>query len=151
MSKVLARRVPLPRLSRFSWLMGLYAENHARLQRLFEPAQLGCGIYISSIGDGLDVRLEVIEQHADVREHVVTEGGNRQVALQNVLVIGVVPRELEAQRLHDAPAIGQGDEFAYLVDRRGVDGVRILLLELRRPLGLAIVGGLFVSATAYSR
>ena len=40
MSKVLARRVPLPKLSRFSWLMGLYAENHARLQRLFVPADL---------------------------------------------------------------------------------------------------------------
>ena len=68
MSQVLARRVPLPRISRFGWLMGLYSENHARLQRLFEPAQLGCGIYISSIGDGLDVRLEVIEQHAYTTE-----------------------------------------------------------------------------------
>ena len=64
MSKVLARRVPLPKLSRFSWLMGLYAENHARLQRLFEPADLECGAYLSSIGDGLDLRIEVVERHA---------------------------------------------------------------------------------------
>ena len=68
MSRVLSRRVALPKISRFGWLMGLYSENHARLQRLFEPAQLGCGIYISSIGEGLDVRLEVIEQHAYTTE-----------------------------------------------------------------------------------
>jgi uncharacterized protein YqiB (DUF1249 family) len=41
MSRVLSRRVALPKMSRFGWLMGLYSENHARLQRLFEPAQLG--------------------------------------------------------------------------------------------------------------
>lgn len=64
MSKVLARRVPLPTLSRFSWLMGLYAENHARLQRLFEPADLACGAYLSRIGDGLDLRIDVLERHA---------------------------------------------------------------------------------------
>lgn len=68
MSRVLSRRVELPKMSRFGWLMGLYSENHARLQRLFEPAQLGCGMYVSSIGDGLDVRLEVIEQHAYTTE-----------------------------------------------------------------------------------
>ena len=64
MDSVLARRKPLPRLSRFGWLMGLYAENHARLQRLFEPADLACGDYVSSIGDGLDLQLQVIEHHA---------------------------------------------------------------------------------------
>ena len=64
MSKVLARCVPLPKLSRFGWLMGLYAENHARLQRLFEPADLACGGYVSSIGDGLDLRIDVLARHA---------------------------------------------------------------------------------------
>lgn len=64
MNATIARRVSLPRISRFSWLMGLYGENHARLQRLFEPADLACGAYISSIGDGLDLQLEVIERHA---------------------------------------------------------------------------------------
>ena len=54
----------IPRLSRFGWLMGLYAENHARLQRLFEPADLACGDYASAIGDGLDLRLHVVERHA---------------------------------------------------------------------------------------
>ena len=64
MASVLARRVQLPRLSRFGWLMGLYAENHARLQRLFEPGDLACGEYASAIGDGLDLRLHVVERHA---------------------------------------------------------------------------------------
>lgn len=64
MSVALARRVPFPRLSRFSWLMGLYAENHARLQRLFEPADLACGSHVSRIGDGLDLALHVVERHA---------------------------------------------------------------------------------------
>lgn len=64
MESVLARKKPLPKLSRFGWLMGLYAENHARLGRLFEPGQLAPGAYVSSIGDGLDLRLDIIEQHA---------------------------------------------------------------------------------------
>lgn len=53
----------IPRLSRFGWLMGLYAENHARLMRLFEPVDLAPGRYESDIGDGLPLRLEVLEQH----------------------------------------------------------------------------------------
>ena len=63
MSKVLSRATRVPRLGRFAWLMGLYAENHERLVRLFEPADLAAGTYASSIGDGLDLRLDVIEQH----------------------------------------------------------------------------------------
>ena len=53
----------IPRLSRLSWLMGLYAENYRHLVRLFEPAGLEPGSYVSSVGDGLDVRLDVIECH----------------------------------------------------------------------------------------
>ena len=53
----------VPRLSRFGWLMGLYAENHARMQRLFAPARLGEGSWLSCVGDGLDVRLDVLERH----------------------------------------------------------------------------------------
>ena len=64
MSRVLTRRLPLPKLSRFSWLMGLYAENHSRLQRLFEPADLVCGSYVSRIGDGLDLQVDILERHA---------------------------------------------------------------------------------------
>lgn len=63
MPQVLAPVARIPRLSRFGWLMGLYAENHCKLARLFAPGHLAAGRYLSSIGDGLDVRLDVIEQH----------------------------------------------------------------------------------------
>jgi len=63
MSTAIARAVRIPKLSRFSWLMALYAENFAKLTRLYEPADLTAGAYCSSIGDGLDVRLDVLEQH----------------------------------------------------------------------------------------
>ncbi|MFN3701929.1 DUF1249 domain-containing protein [Thermomonas sp.] len=68
MRLALQRRHRLPTLSRFGWLMALYAENHGRLQRLFDPAHLGPGTYVSSIGDGLDVRLDVLECHAYTTE-----------------------------------------------------------------------------------
>ncbi|HZH44288.1 MAG TPA: DUF1249 domain-containing protein [Lysobacter sp.] len=68
MSSLATRSFRVPRLSRFSWLMGLYAENHARLVRLFDPARLAAGSYVSSVGDGLDLRIEVIEQHAYTTE-----------------------------------------------------------------------------------
>jgi uncharacterized protein YqiB (DUF1249 family) len=64
MAKVLTRAAPIPGLSRFGWLMELYAENHGRLSRLFAPGELAIGRYASSIGDGLDVRLDIIERHA---------------------------------------------------------------------------------------
>ena len=63
MTSLAAHAARIPKLSRFSWLMGLYAENHARLTRLFEPADLAPGCYLSCIGDGLDLQLDVIEQH----------------------------------------------------------------------------------------
>ena len=63
MAQVLARATRIPRLGRFGWLMGLYAENHRKLVRLFEPGDLAVGSYASSIGDGLDLRLDVLEQH----------------------------------------------------------------------------------------
>lgn len=64
----------LPRLSRFGWLMGLYAENFVLLTRLFEPADLAPGRHVSSIGDGLDLHVEVIEQHAYTTELRLTYG-----------------------------------------------------------------------------
>jgi uncharacterized protein YqiB (DUF1249 family) len=64
MSKALARTTRIPKLSRFGWLMGLYAENHVRMARLFAPGDLPAGRYVSSVGDGLDVVLDVIERHA---------------------------------------------------------------------------------------
>ena len=48
---------------RFAWLMGLYAENYHRLARLFAPQRLAIGSYVSSLDDGLDVRLDVQERH----------------------------------------------------------------------------------------
>ena len=64
MSSVLARSARIPKLSRFGWLMGLYAENHALLTRLFQPGDLSVGRYRSSIGDGIDVVLNVTALHA---------------------------------------------------------------------------------------
>jgi len=61
---VLSRHRPaLPRLSRFAWLMGLYAENYQRLTRLFQPHSLAAGTYVSRVADGLDLVVEVLEQH----------------------------------------------------------------------------------------
>ena len=68
MSSVANRTARIPRLSRFGWLMGLSAENFNRLTRLFEPADLAPGNYTSTIGDGLDLRVEVIEQHVYTTE-----------------------------------------------------------------------------------
>jgi uncharacterized protein len=48
---------------RFAWLMGLYSENYHRLSRLFAPQRLDIGSYLSSLDDGLDVRLDVVERH----------------------------------------------------------------------------------------
>ena len=48
---------------RFGWLMGLYAENHQRLMRMFSPQRLPAGQYVSSVGDGLDLRLVIQERH----------------------------------------------------------------------------------------
>lgn len=43
--------------------MGLYAENQQRLERLFAPARLAVGEYVSTVGDGLDVQLSVQARH----------------------------------------------------------------------------------------
>ena len=64
MPRVIVPAARIPKLSRFGWLMGLYAENHTRLTRLFEPADLAAGCYLSTVGDGVDVMLDVIERHA---------------------------------------------------------------------------------------
>jgi uncharacterized protein YqiB (DUF1249 family) len=48
---------------RFTYLMGLYAENYWRLIQTFAPHQLKMGSYISSIHDQLDVRVELIQTH----------------------------------------------------------------------------------------
>ncbi|GAB3734289.1 DUF1249 domain-containing protein [Luteimonas pelagia] len=57
-------KLRIPRLSRFGWLMGLYAENHQRLVRMFAPGMLEVGAHVSSVGDGLDLHLDVLARHA---------------------------------------------------------------------------------------
>lgn len=69
MSHVVSRPVEAQKINRFSWLMALYAENHQRLHRLFAPADLETGRYVSSVGDGLDLHLEVIARHAYTVEY----------------------------------------------------------------------------------
>jgi len=56
-----SQRKVLP--GRFAYLMGLYAENYHRLARLFAPHELAPGTYYSSVDDGLDVRLDIVERH----------------------------------------------------------------------------------------
>lgn len=43
--------------------MGLYGENYWRITRLFAPQRLAAGAWTSSVGDGIDLRLDVIERH----------------------------------------------------------------------------------------
>jgi uncharacterized protein len=64
MSHVLSRPIDAAKINRFSWLMALYAENHQRLHRLFVPEDLAEGHYVSSVGDGLDLHLDIIALHA---------------------------------------------------------------------------------------
>jgi uncharacterized protein len=68
MSHVVARPINITKINRFSWLMALYAENHQRLHRLFTPESLVEGRYVSSVGDGLDLRLDILAQHAYTTE-----------------------------------------------------------------------------------
>jgi uncharacterized protein YqiB (DUF1249 family) len=62
MSAVLETR---PQLlpGRVAYLMGLYAENYHRLTRMFAPQELVAGCYMSSVDDGLDVYMEIVERH----------------------------------------------------------------------------------------
>ena len=68
MSKVVSRPINAAKINRFSWLMAPYAENHLRLHRLFVPEALAEGRYVSSVGDGLDLRLDILAQHAYTTE-----------------------------------------------------------------------------------
>lgn len=74
MAQTVARTANIPKLNRFGWLMALYAENYARLTRLFAPGDLVEGRYLSSVGDGLDLYLDVIETHRYTVELRLTYG-----------------------------------------------------------------------------
>ena len=58
------RPMALPRISRLSWLMGLYGENYERAESLFNTASLKARRYQSQGHDGLALLLDVIEVHA---------------------------------------------------------------------------------------
>ena len=47
---------------RFAYLMALYAENYWRLVGLFGPDRLVRGEYLSSVGDGIDLRVSLLER-----------------------------------------------------------------------------------------
>ncbi len=64
MPKTLVHKPRIYRPNRFGYLMGLYAENYERLQRMFRTDLLQGTRFRSSIDDGLDIRLDVIERHA---------------------------------------------------------------------------------------
>lgn len=53
---------------RFVWLMDIYEENFLRLERMFGTSRLLPDRYVSSVGDGLDVVLEVLERQAHTTE-----------------------------------------------------------------------------------
>ena len=58
----------VPSMSRLGWLIGLQEENYRLLQRLFAPQRLADGSYLSDIGDGMDLRLEVLASHRYTQE-----------------------------------------------------------------------------------
>ena len=63
MTPAIAHKPRIYRPNRFGYLMGLYGENYLRLQRMFRPDRLVGNAFRSSIGDGLDLRLDVVERH----------------------------------------------------------------------------------------
>lgn len=64
----------LLRPSRFGYLMGLYAENFDKFGRMFSPDALVAPHYRSSVGDGLDLHVDVLERHAYTVELRLTYG-----------------------------------------------------------------------------
>ena len=67
-----ARPTAFPRLSRFGYLMELYAENFTRFERLFQPRHRAGELLRSSVDDGLDVHLHVLERHRYTTEFRLT-------------------------------------------------------------------------------
>ena len=82
MNSLARRPVRIPTLSRLGWLMALYNENHGRLATMFAPAGLEPGCFVSSVGDGLDLRVEVLEQHRYTTELRLTYAMHDPVTAQ---------------------------------------------------------------------
>ncbi len=55
--------LPYPAIGRFAWLMGLYAENFERIAGIIDVKTASPGRYLSSVGDGLDVHIDLLERH----------------------------------------------------------------------------------------
>lgn len=71
--QIVSDHVPvIPRANRFGYLMALYAENFARFERLFQPHRCVAGHWCSSVDDGLDVHLHVLERHRYTTEFRLT-------------------------------------------------------------------------------
>jgi len=62
------------RPNRFMWLMGLYTENYQRIERVLQLRGRVPGCYVSSIGDGLDLSVELLARHAYTDEVRLTYG-----------------------------------------------------------------------------
>ena len=60
--------LPYPAIGRFAWLMGLYGENFERIARIIDLKHAPVGRHVSSIGDGLDVHVELLARHAHTVE-----------------------------------------------------------------------------------
>ncbi len=99
----------LPR--RFGLLMGLQAESYHRIERLFAVRERPLGVYTSTVGDTLDVRLEVQERHAYTLQLELTyafhdpETGRRAPEAQ----IRVYTDAHLAEALHCHPGRGRWD------------------------------------------
>lgn len=63
MSRTATRHRLVPRLGRFAWLMALYSENHEKMGRLFPARALAPGRWVSDVGDGVPLHVDVIGQH----------------------------------------------------------------------------------------
>ena len=61
-------QLPYPAIGRFAWLMGLYGENFERIARIIDLRHAAVGRQVSSVGDGLDVHVEVLARHAHTVE-----------------------------------------------------------------------------------
>jgi uncharacterized protein YqiB (DUF1249 family) len=63
-----ATNLGLPRVSRLSWLMGLYGENFDRIERLLDSRRLAPGQYRSVGHDQLPLDVDVLGVHAYMSE-----------------------------------------------------------------------------------
>lgn len=111
MNVVLASRSQELLPSRFAWLMGLHAENFHRLRRLFAIHRLELGHYYSSVGDGLDVVLDVHHRHPYTLDaslsYAQTDAGTGQPAPSAQLRLYLDAHVAEVQHCHPGKQLWQ--------------------------------------------